>query len=412
MQTLLRSSLLLAAALSPVAKGEKLLMSKSLNTCQEESGFSASLFDVIYTPENNSARINLDALSTIQGKVVIDLAVSVYGYPVFSTVIDPCKAQKEVKLEGLCPMVPGPIKSPFALTVPADTAKQIPGIAYTIPDLDAKVRVLVNLTSTAESIACVEASISNGKTVDLPGVKAATVAIAGLAQIASVVLGALGHSNAAAHVASNSLSLFGYFQAVAIVGLTGVRLPPIVEAWTMNFQWSMGIIRGVHTQDFLTWYQRSTGGTPAKILSSLSNLSVQVAKRSLETASDVVRSPMVPRTPVPAPAAVTSISSTAGLFRRGNIMTGSGSYVVYGLQRVAFKSKIETTNLFMTGLIFFCSLMAAAAFIVMVSKGICELCAKKKWCGKFSSFRHDWLTILKGSLAKVALVLFPQITIL
>ncbi|KAI1045310.1 hypothetical protein LB505_014118 [Fusarium chuoi] len=63
------------------------------------------------------------------------------------------------------------------------------------------------MSSTGESVACVEADFSNGKTVDLKGVKWATAIIAGLGLISSAVVSGVGHANTAAHVASNSLSL-------------------------------------------------------------------------------------------------------------------------------------------------------------------------------------------------------------
>lgn len=44
------------------------------------------------------------------------------------------------------------------------------GIAYTVPDLDATVRVYVNSSATGQSITCVEARLSNDKTVYQAGV--------------------------------------------------------------------------------------------------------------------------------------------------------------------------------------------------------------------------------------------------
>lgn len=394
------------AALSSPASGEKLLMSNSLNTCQQDSSFSASLFNVVYTPANNSATIDMVATSSVQGKVMFDLAISAYGYQFLRLTVDPCK----IDLAGLCPMVAGKIPFGFNLPISASAAKQIPEIAYNIPDLDATVRVYVNLTSTGESVACVEADISNGKTVDLLGVKWATAIIAGLALVSSAVVNGLGHSNTAAHVAANSLSLFGYFQAQAILGLTSVPLPPIVQSWTQDFQWSMGIIRVGFMQDIFTWYQRATGGTPSTIFDSLTTVSVQVAKRSLDYADTGLNLfkrgvAMMPRS---------AVYAARSLVRRNNITTGSGAYIVYGIQRVAFKTKIETTNLFMTGLTFFCLFVVLTALIVAAFKGICELCVRQKWMDKdkFLDFRNGWLTVLKGILFRVALIGFPQMAIL
>lgn len=391
----------MAALLAPVS-AERVLMSNSLNSCQQDSGFTASLFNVVFTPNNGSANVNVVVTSSIQGKVVFDVRVAAYGYEFIKQTVDPC----DIGLAGLCPMVSGKIPFEFNLDDLGDAAKRIPGIAYTIPDLDATVRVYVNLTASGESVACVEANVSNGKTVDLLGVKWATAIIAGLALVSSAVVSGLGHSNTASHVAANSLSLFGYFQAQAILGLTSVRLPPIVSSWTQDFQWSMGIIRVGFMQDIFTWYQRATGGTPSTLFDSLTTVSVQVEKRGLQIADAGLN--MFKRGLAIMPRAVTD------LMKRDNIQTGSGSYIVYGIQRVAFRAKIETTNLFMTGLTFFCLFVVVTVLCVSAFKGICELCVKQKWMAsdKFLEFRNGWLTVLKGILFRMTLIGFPQMAIL
>ncbi|CAM1500683.1 Fc.00g098450.m01.CDS01 [Cosmosporella sp. VM-42] len=391
----------MAALLAPVS-AERVLMSNSLNTCQQDSGFTASLFNVVFTPNNASANVNVVVTSSVQGKVVFDIRVAAYGYEFIKQTVDPC----DIGLAGLCPMVSGKIPFEFNLDVKGDAVNQIPGIAYNIPDLDATVRVYVNLTSTGESVACVEANVSNGKTVDLLGVKWATAIIAGLALVSSAVVSGLGHSNTASHVAANSLSLFAYFQAQAILGLTSVRLPPIVSSWTQDFQWSMGIIRVSFMQDIFTWYQRATGGTPSTLFDSLTTVSVQVEKRSLQVAE--VGLNMFKRGLAIMPRAVTDLVS------RDNIQTGSGSYIVYGIQRVAFHAKIESTNLFMTGLTFFCVFVVVTVLCVCTFKGLCELFAKQKWMAsdKFLEFRNGWLTVLKGILFRMTLIGFPQMAIL
>ncbi|GAB0136302.1 hypothetical protein EsDP_00004608 [Epichloe bromicola] len=411
MRSLLKAPLLLLASmasmLSPVT-GENMLMSNSLNNCQDDSSFTASLFKVVYTPKNNSATVEVVATSSVQGYVVFDLAISAYGYTFLRRTVDPC----EMKLGGLCPMVAGKIPFAFNLPVPADAAKQIPGIAYSIPDLDATVRVHINMTrdDNRRAIACVEANISNGKTVDLIGVKWATAIIAGLALISSAIVNGLGHSNTAAHVAANSLSLFGYFQAQAVLGLSSVRLPPIVQSWTQDFQWSMGIIKINFMQDILTWYQRATGGTPSTIFDTLTTVSVQVEKRGLGVAGHGLNLFKRGAAMMPKPA----YTAATNLVKRANVMTSSGAYIVYGIQRVAFRSKIETTNLFMTGLTFFCIFVVFTMLAVAAFKGMCELAVKQKWmeCDTFLEFRNGWFTVLKGILFRVALIGFPQVAIL
>lgn len=403
----------LVALVSPVL-AEHILQTNSLNACQENSGFSASLFKVIFTPNNRTVNVDIVAVSSIEGHVEFDVQFLAYGLEVIRQTVNPC----EIELPGLCPMTPGKIPLNFNVFVTPDVLKQVPGIAYTFPDIDAKVRVRFHVTSGSEkgtTVACVEARISNGKTVDLIGVKWATAIVAGLALVSSAVVSGLGHTNAAAHVAANALSLFGYFQSQAMIGLMGVRLPPIVMAWTQDFQWSMGIIRLGFMQDIFTWYQRATGGTPSTIFDSISYVSVQVQKRAIEFSetglSLAKRSlAMMPITIVEPMAAVMK----RDLIKRGNIQADSGSYVVFGIQRVAFRAGIESTNMFMTGLVFFCLLVILVSLSIAVFKGFCELATRNKWMpgDRFLEFRNGWQTVLKGILFRLTLIGFPQMTIL
>lgn len=409
MRSFFKAPLLLLAAVSTLlapAHAQKRLESLALSTCQDNSGFSASRFKVVFTPNNNTAFVSIVATSSIHGYVNFDVTVTAYGYQIIKQTVDPCKTS----LSGLCPMVAGKIPLDLNLALGDGVATQVPGIAYAIPDLDAKVRVVINATDGSGAIACVEANISNGKTVDLAGVKWATAVIAGLALISSAIVNGLGQYNTAAHVAANSLSLFGYFQSQAIVGLTSVKMPPIVMAWTQDFVWSLGIIRVGFLQDLTTWYQRATGGTPSTIFDTLLTRSVQVQKRSLAIAEDTVNTgvDMFNRAVAMAPKVVQTFA------KRSNIETSQGTYVVYGIQRVAFRAKIETTNLFMTGLIFFVFFAIFTVLGVAAFKGICELLAKNQVIknDRFLDFRNGWLTVLKGILYRVALLGFPGVTLL
>ncbi|KAI4867931.1 duf907 domain-containing protein [Hypoxylon rubiginosum] len=387
------------------ATAERILQSTSLNSCQENSGFTASLFNVVYSPSEGKAHVNISAISTIEATVVFDLDITAYGYSIIHRTIDPC----EVGLAGFCPMISGKLGDPFALDVSPDATSGIPQIAYDFPDLDAKVKIYINATDgpqAGQSVACIEASISNGQTVDLVGVKWASAIVAGLALASSAFLSGLGHTNAASHVAANALSLTSYFQAQAMVGLVGIPLPPVVQSWTQDFQWSMGIINVGWMERIFTWYQRSTGGTASTLITQvdqLATVSVDVQKRALDLASRGVA--MLPRSVV---------EHGSNLLKRVNVQTDYGSYVVYGIQRVAFRAGIESTNLFLTGLVFFYIIMALTTLCVIAFKGFCELVTKQGWLkgDTFLEFRNGWRTVLKGILFRMSLIGHPAITIL
>lgn len=260
------------------------------------------------------------------------------------------------------------------------------GIAYTVPDLDGKVQIYINDTNTGKPLACVEAELSNGKTVYQKAVGWATAVIAGIGLVASAITSGLGHSNTAAHVAANALSLFGYFQAQALIGMTAVELPPIVASWTQNFQWSMGIIRVSFLQSMCTWYQRATGGIPTALLSNLATTSVEVQKRSVEIVRRLV---------------ARAYHSLAKPVNNTTTNAETTSVVaVHGIERVGFRANIEITNIFLTGYSFFIIFILFVTLGVILFKLICDALAKagRLKGDKFHDFRNGWKTVLKGIL--------------
>src|SRR5947207_4675424 len=208
--------------------------------------------------------------------MLVTIQVLAYGMLVVSQQVDGCS----LGLTGLCPVSVGSVIINSNVNVPPSVAKQIPGIAYQIPDIDGIAKIWINGTD-GTPLGCVEAFLYNGKTVDQKVVGWVTAIIAGGALLSSAIASGLGHSNTAAHVASAAVLLFGYFQAVAIAGMASVRLPPIVAAWTQNFQWSMGIIHLSFMQTIFTWYIKSTGGNPSTLLLQPVGTNVIVEKRSL-----------------------------------------------------------------------------------------------------------------------------------
>ncbi|KAH9883852.1 calcium-related spray protein [Xylariomycetidae sp. FL2044] len=395
----------------PVA-AENAFTSTSLKSCQDNSEFTAKLFSVVYTPDTGVANVNLSAISTIEASVLFDIEIIVYGYSFLHIVVNPC----EIGLAGFCPMYSAELDNPpFTVPISKSAAQDIPSIAYNFPDLDAKVRVYINATDgnrAGQSVACVEAQVSNGKTVDLIGVKWAAAVVAGLALTSSAIISGLGHSNAASHVAANALSLCSYFQAQAMVGLVGIPLPPVVQAWTQDFQWSMGIINVGFMQTIFTWYQRATGGTPSTLfnIDTVFSTSVEIQKRSLPMAGPLLdlagrAAEMIPHT---------VSDSASGIVKRGNIKTEYGSWLVYGIQRVAYRAGIESTNLFLTGITFFYLVLVFTTLAVAAFKGLCEVAARAKWIkgGTFLEFRNGWHTVLKGILFRMILLGYPPVTIL
>ncbi|KAJ5138470.1 uncharacterized protein N7515_003318 [Penicillium bovifimosum] len=381
------------AFLAPIASAIQLLESNALSVCMESSNFTATYFSVVFYPGNNSLVVGFDGVSYIEGKVVAEMTLSAYGYEAYKKTLNPCT----IKGMGMCPMSAGPMDlGPLSLDLPEGTSESIPGIAYTVPDLDAKVRIVIKTADTGEKIACVEAALSNGKTVNQVGVSWTTAVISGLGLAASAITSGLGHSNTAAHVAANALSLFGFMQSQAMIGMISVDMPPIVEAWTQNFQWSMGIIRVGFIQKIATWYQRATGGTPSTILSQLGDTSVEVLRRRKRDLVDP---------------AMDLVKRASGIAKRSDAQKLT---VIRGIGRVGFRAGMEETNIFLTGLIFFSVFVVFVVIIVAAFKGITELLVKhgKMKSERFQDFRNGWKVVLRGILFRLTLIGFPQMCVL
>ena len=146
-------------------------------------------------------------------------------------------------------------------------------------------------------------------------------------------------------------------------------MPPIVRAWTQDFQWSMGIVKAQFHQLFATWYQRATGGTPARLFHSLLTTSVHLQKRS----------------------------NDKGANSQVQIKT------LRGMERVSFVPNIEITNTFFTCYTVFITVLMVVMLSVAAFKGMCELLvrARRMDPSKFHEFRLGWKLILKGILLRL-----------
>ena len=381
-----KSLSLLAATTIPYTSATKIIQSFSLNPCQENDGFTASLFDISFFPDNGTLNYNVNGISTINGNIIANVQVFAYGYLAYNATINPCMVDV---LSGLCPMTPGPIPIHSNSQVPKSAYSQVPGIAYGVPDLDGLVRIYVHDAKTNEQVACVEAELSNSHTVDQKAVQWSTAVIAGIGLLASAVTSGLGHSNTAAHVAANALSLFGFFQAQAIIGMSSADLPPIVQSWTQDFQWSMGLISIGFVQDICTWYQRATGGNPSTLLSNLGTTSVELQKRAVDFLDSTVRNFVRRQSSTTTGGTSTSSSTTVTILK--------------GIKRVGFRSNIEPTNIFLTGLAFFVAFIVAVAIGVALFKAGCEGAVRAGWLksDKFQEFRNGWKIVLKGILFRI-----------
>ncbi|SCV01165.1 LAMI_0G09758g1_1 [Lachancea mirantina] len=369
-----------------VAWCKRKLSASSLVTCMENSQLSATGFDVVFNPDDRSLHYSLDMVSEINSYIIADIEVWAYGFKIITKQLNLCS----LNWKQFCPLLPGDVQVDSVEYISETYVKQIPGIAYQVPDIDAFVRVNV-YNNVSEDIACIQAFFSNGKTVSQTGVKWATAVIAGIGLLCSAILSTFGNSNAASHISANTMSLFLYFQSVVVVSMEHVhRVPPIAAAWSENLIWSMGLIRISFMQKIFRWFVQSTGGTPTLYLTSKS-ISVLV-QRSLDY-----------------------LKFRNFHKREEDVLYGNEDVLIQrGIKRLGYRSKIENTSIVCTGFTFYLLCAYVLAGFIMASKYTIELCIRAGWLNhsRFLEFRRNWRTVLKGSLLRYVYIGFTQLTVL
>lgn len=362
------------------------LVATSLVTCMENSQLSASSFNITFNPDDRSLHYDLDMVTQIDGYVYAEIEVYAYGFKIITKNLDLCK----LNWKQFCPIHPGNVEIDSIEYISSDYVKEIPGIAYQVPDIDAYAMVKI-FNNQSEYMACVQAFFSNGKTVSQVGVKWATAVIAGIGLLMSALLSTFGSSTAASHISANTMSLFLYFQSVVVVSMQHVHsVPPIAAAWSENLVWSMGLIRISFMQKIFRWYVQSTGGTPSLYLTS-TTISV-LTQRSL----DYLRS--------------------FELFKRAsNVLYGNSNVLIFrGIRRLAYRCHIENTSVVPTGFTFFVLCGWVLAGFIIVCKNVIDLSIRLGWMKptRFAEFRNNWRMVLKGSLLRYIYIGFTQLTIL
>lgn len=409
--TLLRACLGVATGLAlfahPVVafSDDDIIEATSLHTCMANSKLTADHFKVAFTPINSTVSYNINITAEIQGYVTAAVDVYAYGFKIISKSFDPCT----LNANGLCPVSSGSNFISSTTKISSSIVNDIPSIAFTFPDIDAF--VIVKVYEDSQVVACIQADLSNRKTVNHVAVKWVTAVIAGIGLLVSAIVSTMGSTYTAAHIAANSVSLFSYFQSVVIVSMCAVQqMPPIASAWAQNIAWSVGLIKITFMQKIFRWYVAATGGTPSQNILSPS-ISVLVQKRDIIPTRLTHHSRLL----------LHSLSKRVfgDITRRDDQYVSMPAHsndallVLRGIKRVAYQANIERTSAVLTAFTFFVLICVAVAICFFFFYGIVALTAKsaKSSNYRFSYFHKNCFVILKGTLLRLLFIAFPSLLV-
>ncbi|KAJ5585369.1 uncharacterized protein N7459_005169 [Penicillium hispanicum] len=378
---------LLGLAVVPQALATDTLSTDGFNLCMTNSAIQVQNLDVSYSRSSKELVFDVAGTNSKEQKVTATLTVTAYGEQVYTKTFDPCGT--EIHVDKLCPVPSGHFGAQGKMAVPASYASQIPSIAFSIPDLDGQVKMVLKSKDSDENIACVESHLSNGHTADVKAVAWVSAGIAG----AALALSGLSALGAAGHPGSTSSSpgfgdVMGWFHSMATNGMMSVSYPAVYQSFTKNFAWSTGLVSWNGLQTSIDNFRQATGGNLTDnsyaYLTSVSDTSSS-SKRSLDLVGRAVT--ILPRSD--------SNSSSTDLTS------------VSGLKNLAEELMVPSANIFMNVLLIFAIVVAAIVVGILLFKVILETWALYgKFPKRLVNFRKDYWGIMARTITNLILVLY------
>lgn len=286
--------------------------------------------------------------------------------------------------------------------IPSSYTDLIPSIAYSLPDLDGNAQLVLR-SKDGEEVACVQSTVSNGKTTDVPAVSYVAAAIAAGALAVSLI----GAAASGAHPGSTSSSpgffeVMWWFQGMAINGMHSVNYPGVYRSFSKNFAFSTGLVSWGGLQRSIDSFRSHTGGNLTNdSYESLRNATLVYpdgtttttssgfAKRALDLVVRQIN---------------TSVNGTSD---QSDSSDSNESRLVKGIQGYVEQLTIPQANTFMTVLLIFAIVILAIAVGILLFKVILEA-----WSlfGKFpkslTTFRKEYWRIMLQTITNLIFLLY------
>ena len=232
-------------------------------------------------------------------------------------------------------------------------------------------------------LACIESTVTNGKTIEMPavtyvaaGVAAAAFALSGVAALSA------GGTPGATTPSPTFGEVFGWFQGMALNGMMSVKYPQVYQSFASNFGFSTGLIPWGRMQTTIDNFRASTGGnlTDASYqylqnatlvysngANSSSGNGLSLGKRAIEGAFLFMRDGVT--------ASVNGSSTTMGedtASANNTAPDGKTQHYVKDIQAYVEQLSIPQANTFMTLLLVFAIVIAAIIVLILLFKVILE----------------------------------------
>jgi len=374
--------------------------------CSSDPSITVKALDVTYNRTNRLLTFDVAGSSAEAQKVILNLVVSAYGQDVYTQEFNPCDgnstiaqytdsaAAEAAAISNMCPIPAGTFSSQGQQTVPQEYASKIPAIAFNIPDLDGLVKLEVKSEDGSTNLACIQSTISNGHTVNIPAVQYAAAGVAA----AALGLSAIGALASGGHPGASSSSptfgeVIGWFQGMATNGMLSVAYPKVYQSFTTNFAFSTGLVPWGSVQTGIDNFRAATGGNltddsyqylkNATLVFSQGSSSSSASKRALKRALLWLRD----GTTINVNGTEATTGDGAGNATTHHDSDNKEQHFVKGMQAYVEQLTIPQANTFMTVLLVWACIVAAIIVLILLTKAILEAWAQ---CGKLSKGLESW----------------------
>lgn len=259
--------------------------------------------------------------------------------------------------------------------IPSEYTSEIPSIAYSIPDLDGAAQMVLRGKDGSEA-ACIQSSVTNGKTVELGAVSAVAGIIAAGALVASAASAAMaGGKPGVAHSSPGFFEVMWWFQGMAMDGMYTVNYPGVYRSFTKNFAFSTGLVPWGALQTSIDSFRKSTGGnTTINNYEHLKNSTLRFQDGSTASPTGSFRRLAIRALDILIPRQVdditTSVNDTSGSESTADSI--ADSEFVSGIEAYVEQLTVPDANAFMTILLVFAIVIAAVVVGILLFKVILE----------------------------------------
>ncbi|KAJ9603019.1 hypothetical protein H2200_012314 [Cladophialophora chaetospira] len=392
---------LASLALLPSVLGTDILHTNGFSNCKTgTSTVKVNNVDISFDKSTNNVDFDVSGTSTEEQFVTAELIVTAYGIKVYNNTFDPCS--DDTKVDQLCPVPEGTFSANGSQAIPSEYLSKIPSIAFSLPDLDGNAQMVLKAKDGTE-VACVQSTVSNGKSADVPAVSYVAAAIAAGALAVSLI----GAAASGAHPGTSTSSpgffeVMWWFQGMAMNGMHSVNYPGVYRSFSKNFAFSTGLVSWGGLQTSIDSFRSHTGGNLTNnSYDYLKNATLVypdgttttttsgIAKRALDLVARQIN---------------TSVNGTGA--ESGN-STSKESHLVQGIQGYVEQLTIPQSNTFITVLVLFAIVILAIVVSILLFKVILEAWALfGKFPKSLTTFRKEYWRIMFQTITNLIFLLY------